>query len=107
MLRRFFFKQVSLLLFGSWSINTIAIVFQVNTGVSYFLDYVEDIYDDGGPLCPVQPKPYVFTTCYPIRLQYTLYLIPYSLTSCCHKSNTYCEIIQVLTEYIYGTVKSP
>ena len=27
--------------------------FQVNTGVSYLLDYVQDIYDDGGPLCPV------------------------------------------------------
>ena len=25
---------------------------QLNTGVSYFVDYVEDIYDDGGPLCP-------------------------------------------------------
>ena len=31
---------------------TIAIAFQVNTGVSYFRDYVEVIYDDG-PLCPV------------------------------------------------------
>ena len=41
-----------LLLFGSWSTTIIAIAFQVNTGVSYFLDYVEDIYDDG-PLCPV------------------------------------------------------
>ena len=30
------------------------VYFQVNTGVSYFLGYVvEDIYDDGGPLCPV------------------------------------------------------
>ena len=27
------------------------VYFQVNTGVSYLLDYVEDIYD-GGPLCP-------------------------------------------------------
>ena len=29
------------------------ISFQVSTGVSsYLLDYVEDIYDDGCPLCP-------------------------------------------------------
>ena len=28
------------------------VYFEVNAGVSYFLDYVEDIYDDG-PLCPV------------------------------------------------------
>ena len=28
------------------------VYFQVNTGVSYLLDYVEDTYDDGGPLCP-------------------------------------------------------
>ena len=27
------------------------VYFQVNTGLSYLLDYVEDIYDDG-PLCP-------------------------------------------------------
>ena len=27
------------------------VYFQVNTGVSDYLDYVEDIYD-GGPLCP-------------------------------------------------------
>ena len=33
-----------LLLFGSWS-TLLAIAFQVNAGVSYFLDYVEDIYD--------------------------------------------------------------
>ena len=39
-----------LLLFSSWS----TIAFQVNTGVSYLLDYVEDCYD-GGPLCPYQP----------------------------------------------------
>ena len=26
--------------------------FQVNTGVSYLLDYVADVYDDGGLLCP-------------------------------------------------------
>ena len=26
------------------------VYFQVNTGVSYFLNYVEDVYD-GGPLC--------------------------------------------------------
>ena len=28
------------------------LVIQVNTGVSYCLDYVKDIYDDGGSLCP-------------------------------------------------------
>ena len=28
------------------------VYFQVNAGISYFLDYVEDVYDDG-PLCPV------------------------------------------------------
>ena len=38
-----------LLLFGSWS-AIIAIALQVNAGVSYLLDNVEDIYDDGGPL---------------------------------------------------------
>ena len=27
------------------------IYFQVNIGASYYLDHVEDIYDDGGPLC--------------------------------------------------------
>ena len=32
-----------------------------NTDVSYLLHYVEDIYDDGGPLCPYV-KPHVFTT---------------------------------------------
>ena len=43
-----------LLLFGSWSIIAIALVFQVDTGVPYFLDYVEDTdFYDGGPLCPV------------------------------------------------------
>ena len=48
-----------LLLFDSWSTIysiiiaiAMAIAFQVNTGVSYLLDYGEDIYD-GGPLCPV------------------------------------------------------
>ena len=36
---------------SAWS--SIALAFQVNTVVSYLLDYVEDIYDDdGGPLCP-------------------------------------------------------
>ena len=32
------------------------VYFQVNTGVPYVLDYVEDIYD-GGPLYPVYPSP--------------------------------------------------
>ena len=38
-----------LLLFGSSSTKAI-ITFQVNAGVSYLLDFVEDIYN--GPLCP-------------------------------------------------------
>ena len=39
------------------------IYFQVNTGVSYLLDYVEDICDNGGFLCPCfNPTRYVFTT---------------------------------------------
>ena len=41
---------------ASYSPHTAALRFfvylQVNTGVSYLLDYVEDIYDDGGPRCP-------------------------------------------------------
>ena len=57
----FYYCCGPLLLFGSpstiyyilWLYSiAIAIAFQVNTGVSYFLDYVQDIYD-GGPLCPV------------------------------------------------------
>ena len=43
----------SLLLFY-YCRGPIAIAFQVNTSVLYFLYYyVQDIYDDGGPLCPV------------------------------------------------------
>ena len=38
----------SLLRFDSSS----TIAFQVHTGVTYCLGYIEDIYDDGGPLCP-------------------------------------------------------
>ena len=56
--------------------------YQVSTGVSYCLDYVEDIYNNDGPLCPcfnLQPKPFAFTIT-------TSCLIHYS--SCCHKSNT-------------------
>ena len=30
-----------------------SVCFQVNSDGSYFLDYVEDIYDDGGPLSPI------------------------------------------------------
>ena len=47
-----FFCSDPLLPFGSSS-TIIVIAFQVNTGVSYFLDYVENVYDDGGPLCSV------------------------------------------------------
>ena len=46
------------------------VYFQVNTGVLYLLDCVEDIYDDGHlyPYFNPSPKPYVFTTStrYPI-----------------------------------------
>ena len=56
----FYYCCDPLLLFGSWYtiyyilytryyiLYTIAIAFQVNTGVSYFLDY-EDIHDAGPP----------------------------------------------------------
>ena len=57
------------------------VYFQVNTGVSYFLDNGEDIYD-GGPLCPgfnPEPVPYVFTTT-------TSCVMPHP--PCCHKCNT-------------------
>ena len=40
------------LLWSSTS-SQLFVYFQMNTGVSYFLDYVEDIYDDDGPLRPV------------------------------------------------------
>ena len=58
----------------------------MNTGVPCFLDYdyAEDIYDDGGgPLCPVEPKTYVFTitTSYPILYLTHPALVSYIITT--------------------------
>ena len=57
----------SLLLLWPSTAFQLFVYFQVNTGVSYFLDYVKDLYDVG-LLCPDEPKLYAFaiTTSYPI-----------------------------------------
>ena len=58
----------------------------VITGVSYFLGYVEDIYD-GVPLCPCfnpKPKPYVFDSPLPLAI---LYLTHPAVTKVTHTSS--------------------
>ena len=41
-----------LLLLWPFTVFRLFVYFQVDAGVSYRLDYVEDIYDDSSPLCP-------------------------------------------------------